>query len=125
MVIAVDFDGTCVTHEYPKIGKDIGAVPVLQELVKQNHKLILLTMRSGQTLDEAIAWFKENNIPLWAVNNNPEQTEWTDSPKVYANMYIDDASLGAPVEYNPSFAHREYIDWKVVKFMLEEQRVLK
>jgi hydroxymethylpyrimidine pyrophosphatase-like HAD family hydrolase len=125
MVIAVDFDGTCVTHEYPKIGKDIGAIPVLKELVKQGHKLILLTMRSGQTLDEAVAWFKDNDIPLWAVNNNPEQTEWTDSPKVYANMYIDDASLGAPVEYNPSFTRREYIDWKVVKFMLEEQGVLK
>ena len=26
MIIAIDFDGTCVTHEYPKIGKDIGAV---------------------------------------------------------------------------------------------------
>ena len=23
MIIAVDFDGTIVTHEYPKIGKDI------------------------------------------------------------------------------------------------------
>ena len=24
MYICVDFDGTCVTHEYPFIGKDIG-----------------------------------------------------------------------------------------------------
>jgi hypothetical protein len=33
-IIAVDFDGTCVTHEYPSIGKDIGAVlgPVNIEL---------------------------------------------------------------------------------------------
>lgn len=35
MVIAVDFDGTCVTHEFPKIGKDIGAIPVLRELVER------------------------------------------------------------------------------------------
>ena len=33
MVIALDFDGTVVTHEYPYIGEDIGAVPVLKELV--------------------------------------------------------------------------------------------
>lgn len=33
MIIAVDFDGTCVTHEFPRVGKDIGAVPVLKELV--------------------------------------------------------------------------------------------
>ena len=28
--IAIDFDGTVVTHEYPKVGRDIGAVPVLK-----------------------------------------------------------------------------------------------
>ena len=33
MEICVDFDGTCVTHEFPKVGKDIGAVPVLKKLV--------------------------------------------------------------------------------------------
>lgn len=47
MYICIDFDGTCVTHEFPSIGKDIGAIPVLKELVKNNHKLILFTMRSN------------------------------------------------------------------------------
>lgn len=42
MVIAVDFDGTCVTHEFPKIGKDIGAIPVLRKLVEKEHQIILL-----------------------------------------------------------------------------------
>lgn len=37
MVIAVDFDGTCVTHEFPKIGKDIGAIPVLRKLVERER----------------------------------------------------------------------------------------
>jgi len=45
MIIAIDFDGTCVTHAYPKIGKDIGAVPVLKQLVQYGHQLILWTMR--------------------------------------------------------------------------------
>lgn len=44
MIIAVDFDGTCVTHEFPKVGRDIGAVPVLRKLVENGHKLILFTM---------------------------------------------------------------------------------
>ena len=34
MVIAIDFDGTCVTNEYPNVGKDIGAVPVLKRIVE-------------------------------------------------------------------------------------------
>ena len=32
--INIDFDGTCVSHEFPEIGRDIGAVPVLRELVE-------------------------------------------------------------------------------------------
>lgn len=59
MKIGIDFDGTCVTHDYPRIGKDIGAVPVLKELVERGHKLILNTMRSGKELEDAVEWFKK------------------------------------------------------------------
>jgi hypothetical protein len=54
MHIVVDFDGTVVTHDYPRVGKDIGAVPVLKELIKNKHQLILFTMRSGKKLDDAV-----------------------------------------------------------------------
>ena len=50
MIIAVDFDGTCVKHAYPKIGEDIGAIPVLKQLVNDGHQLVLNTMRSRGTL---------------------------------------------------------------------------
>ena len=48
MIISIDFDGTCVTHEFPLIGKDIGAVPILKKLVQRGHQLILFTMRSDK-----------------------------------------------------------------------------
>ena len=38
MVIAIDFDGTCVTNEYPNVGKGIGAVPVLKKIVEKDHR---------------------------------------------------------------------------------------
>lgn len=45
MIIAVDFDGTCVKHRYPMVGEDVdGAVSVLKELVRKGHKIILYTM---------------------------------------------------------------------------------
>ena len=47
MDICIDFDGTAVTHDFPKVGKDIGAVPVLMRLVNSGHRLILFTMRSN------------------------------------------------------------------------------
>ena len=76
MRIAVDFDGTCVTHEYPHVGKDIGAVPVLQQFVKDGHQLILYTMRSGKELQDAVQWFESNGIPLYGVNKNPTQYDF-------------------------------------------------
>lgn len=114
LVIAVDFDGTCVTHEYPYMGSDIGAVPVLKELTDAGYRLILTTMRSGKTEKEAVKWFKDNDIPLWGVNKNPEQTSWTSSPKVYADLYIDDCALGVPLTTSAS-STRPYVDWTRVR----------
>lgn len=122
-IIAVDFDGTCVTHEYPKIGREIGAAPVLHELVKRGCKLILWTMRSddrpdGSTpLTDAVKWFEGHGIPLWGIQRNPEQDTWTASPKAYAKLYIDDAALGAPL--CPGLqGERPFIDWDAVRRLL-------
>jgi hypothetical protein len=120
MIIAIDFDGTCVTHEYPEVGEDIGAAPVIKKLVDKGHKIILFTMRSGESLDAAIAWFYEHDIPLFGVNRNPEQHTWTSSPKPYANIYIDDAALGAPL-IRPKGGKRPYVHWNAVAELLGVQ----
>lgn len=112
MYIAVDFDGTCVTHDYPNVGKDIGAVPVLRALNQNGHELILNTMRDGDELMDAIIWFSNRYIPLFGMNENPTQKSWTKSPKVYANLYIDDAAMGCFLCYNPEISDRPYVDWK-------------
>lgn len=112
MIIAVDFDGTCVKHAYPRIGEDIGAVPVLKEMVKNGHQLVLNTMRSGKLLDEAVQWFESNGIKLSGANHTPGQATWTQSPKVYAQLYIDDAALGCPTVMDDN--GRVYVDWKIV-----------
>lgn len=112
MIIGIDFDGTCVKHAYPKIGEDIGAVPVLKKMVEDGHQLILNTMRSGKLLDEAIQWFENNGIQLSGANHTPGQATWTESPKVYAQLYIDDAALGCPTNYDGT--GRPYVDWRIV-----------
>lgn len=123
MTIAIDFDGTCVTHEYPKVGKDIGAVEVLKELRENGHDLILYTMRSGLGLHEAIEWFIENKIVLHGVQFNPSQASWTSSNKCYAQLYIDDAALGCPLIY-PMNGKRPYVDWKAVKEILKSKNYI-
>lgn len=135
VVIAIDFDGTCVTHEFPKIGKDIGAVPVLRALVEQGHQLVLWTMRSnrkdntgfsievpeihnGDFLDDAVDWFKIHDIELYGIQTNPTQHEWTTSPKAYCQLYLDDAALGAPLNFDIKVSDRPFFDWAKAKRML-------
>jgi hypothetical protein len=142
MKICVDFDGTCVSHEFPKVGNDIGSVPVLKELVKNGHQLILWTMRSdtenntgfsecipevhnGTFLTDAINWFKENEIPLFGIQRNPEQDEWTSSPKAYGQLYIDDAALGAPLKMDSSISSRPFICWKRAFYELKYLGLIK
>ena len=44
MILNIDFDGTCVTHEFPNVGKSIGAEKVLKRLTDNGHQLILFTI---------------------------------------------------------------------------------
>ena len=124
MVIAIDFDGTCVSHEFPRVGKDIGAIPILKRLVEEGHNLILYTMRSGNELNEAKAWFRQNEIVLYSVQKNPTQHQWTDSPKCYAKLYIDDAALGCPLKFDSKISNRPFVDWEEVEIILEQTNVL-
>ena len=118
-IIAIDFDGTCVEHEYPSVGMDVeGAVETLRALNNKGHRLILFTMRSGEKLEKAIKWFKDRDIELWAINENPEQKQWTESPKVFADIYIDDAALGCPIMFIDG-VRRPVINWRKVREWLE------
>jgi hypothetical protein len=124
MYIAVDFDGTVVKHDYPKVGETIeGAVETLKLLVKNNHRIILWTMRSGESLRDAVMWYIEQGIPLYGINTNPTQSEWTESPKAYAQLYIDDAALGCPIRIDDTHS-RPYVDWVLVREMLKSSKII-
>ena len=128
MTIAIDFDGTVVTPDYPEVGESAGAEDVLRALVKAGHKLILYTMRSHKvvagkdTLADAIKWFKDNDIELYGVNENPSQKEWTDSKKAYADLYIDDVALGCPKKKLKSGAF--VVDWEVINALFKEADII-
>jgi hypothetical protein len=95
--IAVDFDGTIVEHEFPKIGKEkLFAFQTLKELEKMGIKLILWTFRNGKELEEAVEYCRKNGIEFYAVNKNyPEEIfDETVSRKIDADIYIDDRNIG-------------------------------
>ena len=141
MILNIDFDGTCVTHDFPRVGKEIGAVPVLKKLVENGHQLILFTMRSdrkdkketndptiqdvtGEFLTDAVNWFKKHDIPLYGIQTNPTQHNWTTSPKSYAELMIDDSALGCPLRYDLQVSERPFVDWEAVEEALENMKLL-
>jgi hypothetical protein len=118
LYICIDFDGTIVEHEYPKIGKLVpNALRVISKLQENPEvRTILYTMRSGDRLEDAVEFCLKNGIKFWSVNENPSQNRWTTSPKVYGNIYIDDAALGCPLIYQDGI--RPYVDWNAVEGIL-------
>jgi hypothetical protein len=98
MTIAVDFDGTIVEHDYPKIGKPIPfAFEVLRKLHREeHHKLILWTMREGRLLQEAVDYCAKNGVYFYAHNKNYPEEEFQDGDprKIAADIYIDDRNIG-------------------------------
>ena len=80
MIIAVDFDGTIVDHEYPEIGKPkLFAFETLKALQEQGVQLILWTYRSGKELDEAVEYCRKNGIEFYAINKNYPEEVFDDS----------------------------------------------
>lgn len=98
LTVAVDFDGTIVTHEYPKIGKDIPfAIDTLIRLQKDFHVCLLLwTVREGVELDEAVAYCRTRGLEFNAINNNyyEEKKEDNMPRKLKADVFIDDRNIG-------------------------------
>ncbi|MFV0472100.1 MAG: BT0820 family HAD-type phosphatase [Paludibacteraceae bacterium] len=100
MVIAVDFDGTIVTHEYPGIGKEIPfAINTLKKLQTEgHHQLILWTVREGELLNEAVEYCRSQGLEFYAINSSYPEIETENigqqPRKLNAELFIDDRNLG-------------------------------
>lgn len=95
--IAVDFDGTIVEDEYPKIGRPIiFAFDTLKKLQNNGHRLILWTYRKGPALDAAVNFCKDNGLVFYAINSSfpEEEFDISHSRKINADIFIDDRNIG-------------------------------
>lgn len=116
MILGIDFDGTVVEHDYPAIGQLLpGALDWLRTFHEHGVRLILWTMRSDEKLVDAIRLLQSHGLEFWAYNENPEQ-DWTNSPKVHADHYVDDRALGCPTMLDSK--GRPCVDWSIVGPML-------
>lgn len=116
MIIAVDFDGTIVEHEYPLIGKERPfAIETLKMLIKDRHRLILWSVREGELLEEAVQWCRDRGVEFYAVNKDFPEEQGTSnnkyfSRKVKADLFIDDRNIGG------------LPDWGTIYQMIKENK---
>ena len=96
-VIAVDFDGTLCDSKYPECGEPIlQTVEFIRDCKDLGATIILWTCREGDSLQTALDWCKDNDIPIDYANQNvPERIEsWgNDCRKISADIYIDDRAV--------------------------------
>lgn len=116
MNIAVDFDGTIVTHAYPAIGKERPfAVQTLKMLQREGHRIVMWSVREGELLDEAVEWCRQRGLEFYAVNKDyPEETaeHAQYSRKLKVEMFIDDRNIGGLPDWGTIYDiihnHRSY-----------------
>ena len=115
-IVCVDFDGTIVQHDFPRIGEPLPhAFEVLKELKAAGFRLILWTCRENdgflinrQFLKDAIEFCEKNGVVFDGHNETPETCEWRPNGgrKAYGHYYIDDRNLGG------------FPGWEAVRAML-------
>ena len=93
-IIAVDFDGTLFTDDYPETGEPIWAtINYCKEQQEKGAILILWTCRNGADLTEAVELCESVGLTFNYINENAEESLFgyaRDSRKIYADEYVDD-----------------------------------
>ena len=99
-IIGVDFDGTLAISKgtYPEITGEI--TEILDYVTEEQAKgayAILITMREGKELEDAVKWCRERGLVFDAVNDNLDFMKefFHNNPrKIFWNEYIDDTNFG-------------------------------
>lgn len=93
-ILAVDFDGTLVIDQFPKIGPIIKPVwDAVQETQKKGWKIVLWSCRNGDALKEAVEFCSKKGLHFDAINENIDEVKIVyggDTRKVFADLYLDD-----------------------------------
>ena len=102
MYIALDFDGTIVNNEFPRIGKPFtNALKVLKSW-NYKHRMFLHTSRTGQALNDALKFLQSNGIDVEYRTTKPN-----------ADLYIDDKQLGGLPRKGKE------IDWEQIERLVD------
>lgn len=124
IIVYLDFDGTVVTFDYPKIGTDVpDALRVIQRLMKKGVYLTLNTQRcemKDNSLVEAREYLVKKGIKIDACSMKKVLPTW--EPPFGKVIFIDDIATGIPLL--PDSRGQMMVDWIEVEKILEENNIL-
>lgn len=102
-ILAIDFDGTIKkSKDFKEYGElQDGCYDTLKCLQYLGCKLVLWTCRTGELLDKAKDYLKENGLyDLFLTCNENVPGMFESSNKIYADYYIDDLNIGGFIGWN-------------------------
>ncbi len=144
MKIYLDFDGTVVEHQYPKIGRcNFGCMEVIKKLQDAGHEIILNTYRAdcnNGTLQDALrilnekAWMLRKGrssdsaefsllpITKWeSTKKHPQPWSWP-MMKMFMEIWIDDIATGIPLK--PAvMVSGNMVDWDRLDLEFQENGI--
>ena len=100
-IIAIDFDGTIVRHEYPEVGK---LLPDAAKTIRWLHDwadIIIWTCRyTTEDIEQMKLFLSYENIPYDSINANMPSILFRPIPKIYFDIGIDDRNIGGLPSWN-------------------------
>lgn len=139
MKVYLDFDGTCVEHKYPNIGRcNFGCIEVIKKLQDAGHEVILNTYRanlSKEKLEGALKWINQNywmvlkdrsaenidNFTLKQITALPKKKHpapwYLEMIEETEEIYIDDIAFNIPLK-KAVMSEGMMVDWDRVELDL-------
>lgn len=131
MIIFLDFDGTVVEHDYPRIGRENpGAFQVIEKLQNAGHDIILNTYRKDaqdNTFEEAVEYlnfhpyYDRIHIDRSCNKLLPKRWNWDEMKKENV-IFIDDLTPDIPLKQGVQ-KNRDMVDWRELDKEFIEQGI--
>lgn len=109
--ICIDFDGTIVSENYPKMGRLLSGAKETINKWAETYTIIISTCRAGSFAEDCRHFLDQSGIKYHFFNENASdriEHYGTDTRKISADLYFDDRSAGGFMGWKKADA---YVDW--------------
>jgi len=116
-ILACDFDGVISDYSKGYQGKGVfgkvieGAGEFLQKIHEDGWLIVIWTGRDEVGLVKK--YLEANKIPYDYINENPENPMQSDSPKLFATVYLDDRAVTFHGDWKKSYYDiKDFQSWE-------------